>query len=201
MVFSNSKKFILVAHSFGALVMLEIAKLLEHSGMMGHVLLIDGAPIFLKRLALEKIMVKYDEEALQLMLIIGIIQLLFPEENMDIIRVITRCKSWEERIHKLSEFAKDQNVYSEDYIRKMITATYLRVKMAVNQDSDNIIPINSPITLIRPTESVFTDIVDDYDLPKYTTGAFTLKLVEGNHSTILENKKIAEIINSIVTHP
>lgn len=200
MVFSNSKKFTLVAHSFGALVMLEIAKLLEQSGMMGHVLLIDGAPIFLKRLTLEKIMVEYDEEALQLLMIIGLIQLLFPDENVDIIRVITKCNSWEERINKLSEFTKDQNVYSEDYIRKMTTATYFRVKMAVNQDLDNIIPIKSPITLIRPTESFFTDIVDDYDLPKYTTGAFSLKLVEGNHSTILENSKIAEIINSIVAN-
>lgn len=46
----NSKKFAIAAHSFGTLVALELASMLEELGYVGKLILIDGAPNMTKEL-------------------------------------------------------------------------------------------------------------------------------------------------------
>lgn len=196
-VFKNCKEFVLVGYSFGALVTLEIARLLELSGMNGQVVLIDGAPPFLKHLVVDQMPDNFTDEALQLLLIINLIRMIFPDEHIDIIKAITASETWDDRINQLLDFAKDQNMYSKEYIRNMTNATFLRIKMAVNIDLNVIEPITSPITLIRPTEASMIDIVEDYGLSKYTTDAVHLNFIEGNHSSMLDNNKLIKIINDL----
>lgn len=59
----------------------------------------------------------------------------------------------------------------------------------------NVHKIRSPITLIRPTEVAFVDIEEDYELSRYTEASVTLKFIEGNHTSMLDNAKLADIIN------
>lgn len=55
-VFSKDKEnFYLVGYSFGAMVAIEIAKLLEKTGLKGQIVLIDGAPTFLKKLVVDQV--------------------------------------------------------------------------------------------------------------------------------------------------
>lgn len=55
-VFSKDKEnFYLVGYSFGAMVAIEIAKLLEETGLRGQIVLIDGAPTFLKKLVVDQV--------------------------------------------------------------------------------------------------------------------------------------------------
>lgn len=195
----ENQKFYLVGYSFGALVTLEIARRLEKIGKIGHVLLIDGAPRFLKQLTIEQMPGTFTDASLQLLLMVCLARMIFPEENADIIRVISSCETWEDKLLKLLEFSKDQSIYTEEYIRRITNAIFLRMKMAVNVDLDNFQPIKSPITLVRPTEASVVDIIEDYGLSAYTEGGITMKFIEGNHSTMLDNIKLSYIINDIAT--
>lgn len=168
--------------------------------MTGHVLLIDGSPDFLKQfLRTANTHASDSEESLQLLIMIVIIRLVFPDDKDEIISVISACKTWDDKIDKLLEFSKDHNTYSEEYIRKMSLSIYLRTKMVIDLDLNSFSMINSSITLVRPTDAVFSEIVEDYHLTKYTKGKVFLKFAEGNHTSILDNKKIVDYIHNIIT--
>ncbi|GAB0094756.1 Fatty acid synthase [Sergentomyia squamirostris] len=197
-VIKSSEFFYLVGYSFGAFITLEIARLLEESGMCGQVLLIDGAPAFLKRLALGQMTEDYTDETVQCVLVSGIIRTIFPDENPeDLLARISELKNWDERINKLIELGKHQHVYSEEYLRKMADALYMRIRVTLDTDTDNIVPLKCPITLVRPVEVSIVDIDEDYELSKYTTGPVDLKFIEGNHISMLENSKLPQIINDL----
>lgn len=51
----DNENFYLVGYSFGAMVAIETAKLLEESGLKGQIVLIDGAPTFLKKLIVDQV--------------------------------------------------------------------------------------------------------------------------------------------------
>ena len=163
--------------------------------MKGHVVLVDGAPAFLKKLAVDQMTTNFTDESVQIILLAGILRTIFPEENLDVARVIREFPTWDERVNQILELSKDQHLYSQDYLRKMTNALFFRIKMALDFDLDNVIPIKSPITLIRPSEVSVVDIDEDYGLSKYTTGSVSLKFIEGNHITMLENHKLTQIIN------
>lgn len=44
----NQKKFLIVGYSFGTLIAIELARLLEANGFSGQLILIDGAPDLIK---------------------------------------------------------------------------------------------------------------------------------------------------------
>lgn len=193
----SRKKFYLVGYSFGSLITMEIARILENDGMNGTVVLIDGSPTFLKQLAISFLGTNTSDEQIYLLLIVSFVRMIFPEDNEDIIRVITSCDTLDEQIKKLYDFSKDHNVYSESHIRNMMLAVHSRMKMTFNLDIPKIKNIKSSITLIRPTEASILDIDEDYELSKFTDGSVGLKLIEGSHSSMLGNKKLIEIINDL----
>ncbi|XP_053693616.1 fatty acid synthase [Sabethes cyaneus] len=193
-VFKGTEHFFLVGYSFGAFITLELARILEETGKRGQILLIDGAPKFLHKLAIDQMSENWTEESIQIVLIAGILNTIFPEETTDVLPIITECTSFESRIDKLLELAKDQNVYSENYLRMMTKALFNRIKITLLTDISKIEPLESPITLVRPTEVSVVDIEEDYGLSEYTKGNVSLKFLEGNHITMLENPKLTQII-------
>ena len=190
--------FYLVGYSFGALLTIELARMLEKKGMSGKIILIDGAPVFLQKLASGQIQSSFSDDAIQTILVIAILRNQFPEESMEELYArIGHCINFDERINKLAEISKEKKLYSEDYVRIMLTACFNRTKMTLNYDVKNVEPIKSSITLIRPTEVSVVDIEEDYELSRFTEGPVTLKFVEGNHITMLENNKLSQIINEL----
>lgn len=195
-VLKPAEYFYLVGYSFGSYVTLELARTLEELGMKGSVLLIDGSPTFLKKLAFGQMTSNYTDESMQIFLIASIIRLIFPDEQSDdLYQRISAIPTWELKIEKLVELSKEQNLYSEDYVRKMTYGLYNRVKITMEVNTEDVKPIKSPITLVRPTEVSVVDIDEDYELYKWTEGGVNLKFIEGNHITILDNPKLVQIIN------
>ncbi|KAJ6625428.1 Fatty acid synthase [Pseudolycoriella hygida] len=195
-IFSEKEFFYLVGYSFGSFITLELARILEDSGMTGNVVLIDGAPVFLKQLSYGHISSEVTDESIQLMLIIAIIQIIFPTENPEeLSSKIKECPTWEAKLDKLVQFVKSQVEFSEEYIRSITKAVYNRLKIVFEFDTTHVKKIKSPITLIRPTEVAFTEIEEDYELSRFTEMPVTLKFIEGNHSSMLDNIKLADIVN------
>lgn len=198
-VFNKQEFFYLVGYSFGSFITLEIARLLEECGMKGHVLLVDGAPVFLRQLSFATLGTteNISDTAIQTLLIHAICLQIFAENNPDeLFLAVLEQKTWSEQIDRMVEFGVKANLeYSEQYMRSMVHAMFARLKLVFEFDTERINKIQSSITLVRPTEVSVVDIDEDYELSKYTNGTISLKFVEGNHTTMLDNEKLWRIIN------
>lgn len=198
-LFRKKEFFYLVGYSFGSFITLEIARALEEAGMKGHILLVDGAPNFLKQLSYGHIGMtqKISDDAIQMMLILAIINQIFADENPEEITAsLAECQTWSDKIDRLVKCGIRSNIkYSEQYLRQMVQSFYNRLKIVFDFNTENVTKIQSSITLVRPTEVAVVDIDDDYELSKYTEGTINLKFIEGNHATMLDNVQLPEIIN------
>lgn len=198
-VFRKTEFFYLVGYSFGSLVTLEIAHALEEIGMKGHILLIDGSPLWLKQLGYAHIggTQKVSDETVQAMLLIAIVNHVMPDDNSEeIIASLVDFATWPEKIDHLVDYGTKNNLkYSEDYMRRMVYSMYGRLRLIFDFDINAVPKVKSSITLVRPTEVAVVDIEEDYELSKYTEGTVQLKFVEGNHSTMLDNPQLTQIIN------
>lgn len=200
-VFNYTKQefFYLVGYSFGSFITLEIARRLEEAGMKGHVMLIDGAPTFLKQLSFATLGTSdnVSDQAIQTLLIHAICLQIFPDANPDeLFMAVLELKTWSEQLDRLVEFGKKANIeYSEQYMRDIVNAMYARLKLVFAFDTKNVQKIKSSITLVRPTEVSVVDIDEDYELARHTEGTVSLKFVEGNHTTMLDNEKLIQLID------
>lgn len=197
-VFSKDKEnFYLVGYSFGALITLELAKMLEDFGLRGQVVLIDGAPIFLKKLVVDQMPTAHSDEAVQNVLISGIMRTVYPEEKIDVMQIMANNPTWDMRVEKVIEMATDQYLYSTDYLRTMANCLFKRIKMVLDYKSDPSRKLRSPVTLVRPTEISIVDVDEDYGVNKLTSGTTNVRFIEGNHLTMLDNAKLVQIINEL----
>lgn len=198
-VFKKQEFFYLVGYSFGAYITLELARLFEGMGMQGKVLLIDGAPTFLKHLATLTLgpTQEITDIGIQMMMLSVICHRVFPNDYPDeIILTLAELKAWPEKIDRIIEIARSANMeYSEQYMRDMVEAMYVRLKSLFAYEVDKYFKLQSSITLVRPTEVAVVDIDEDYELSKITSGTVNLKFIEGNHQTMLDNEKLIEVIN------
>lgn len=198
-VFKKQEFFYLVGYSFGAYITLELARLFEATGMQGHVLLIDGAPTFLKHLAVSTLGTTQEitDNAIQMMMLSVICHRVFPNDYPDeIILTLAELKTWPEKVNRIIEIARTAKMeYSEQYMRDMVEALFVRLKSLFVYELEKDFKVQSSITLVRPTEVAVVDIDEDYELSKITSGTVNLKFVEGNHQTMLDNEKLTEVIN------
>lgn len=201
--FANQKQFYIIGYSFGSLVAIRLAQLLEKTGAIGRVVLIDGAPVYLKRLesAITKSTSK-DGNIEDVLIMLAFFNLCSGEQTEKFTAQLQECDSWANKMNLLHYYMPDsiKLAYSMPYFNKMIAAMSNRLKAVtkLNIDgdaADKIIKLQSPITLIRPTQASFTDIPDDYDLSKLTTRPIDLRYVQGNHLTMLDNLEVTQIIN------
>jgi fatty acid synthase len=170
---------------------------MEKAGMQGKIVLVDGAPGFLKKLAIEQMAGDMSDNAVQIVLLVGILRTIFPNENVDISVLVKEYTTWEARLDWIVELSKEQNIYSEAHVRRMTNACFNRIKALLDSELDTENRLKAPITLIRPTEVSVADIEEDYGLSKYTNSSIQLKFIEGNHITMLDNPKLSQIINEL----
>ncbi|XP_055593806.1 fatty acid synthase-like [Uranotaenia lowii] len=187
--------YTIVAYSFGSIIAMEISKRLYAKGMYGRLLLLDGAPKFLQMMAQKSLSGNTTDENIQNVLMVNMINVVFPTLTMEQITPILRGTSFEDRLRKLTELFKQQSKYSSEYIAKMTEALFKRVKLATLMDVTDFKGLNVPITLVRPSEKSVTDIEDDYGLSECTVDEVFLRFIEGSHMTMLENELLVHFIN------
>lgn len=194
-LFDSTDNFYLIGYSFGAIVTLELAYLLEAAGKTGRIFLIDGAPKYLKQIAIQQTGSTMSLESIQSLVLYLTVTMVFTTNQVDILKTVHKESTWDEKIEKLIELGRGHHTYSEDYGRVMINALVSRTDIAIHNDVENIKKLKSDICLVRPTEMSLHDIEEDYGLTEYTDGEFTLKFLEGSHSSILDNTDLPMMIN------
>lgn len=191
--------FYLIGYSFGSLITLKLAKILENKGFKGQILLIDGAPLFVKRLAAEQLSIESTDEFIQTILLSTIVPTVFPQDNGEFTKSVLSSTTWESRINKLIELSKNQKLYSDNYIREMSNALFNRIRIIISLDLNSFEQLNNtPISFVRPSQASVVDIDEDYGLSKYSTEKIIVKYVEGNHMSMLENSKLTDLINELI---
>lgn len=199
--FATQKNFYIVGYSFGSMVAIQIAQMLEKQGQTGRLLLIDGSPAYLKRLAtgISKSTSK-DDNVEDLLIMTLFCNLCHAELTDEFSIKLKECNSWITKMDVLHDFLSDEikSSYTKIYLHNMIAAMLNRLKAvwSVNVESEAIDhKLKSPITLIRPTHASFADIADDYELAKYSVEPIKVRYVNGNHLTMLDNVELTNIIN------
>ncbi|XP_049277914.1 fatty acid synthase-like [Anopheles funestus] len=191
-VFAKAEQFLVIGHSFGSLLALEIVKRLEARSLCGKLMLIDGSPLYLQRLASHHLS-GFDDEHLQTTVLTLVLSFVLPTATQDIIKPVMDKSTYVERVDKLMEVAKASNPFSEDYARKMLRVLFYRLKAAMNMSTEAKEKIAAPLVLVRSAK--IGDVEEDYGLSEFTIASLIVKIIDGTHQTMLANPELVEIIN------
>lgn len=178
---------------------IEVVRILEASGLRGHLVCIDGAPAFLKNLLLKVIAVdRFSLKKLQTRIIDNIATACLPNVNLDTFHAtLNQLEEWKSKMQALIDFLAVHNYsVNEKYLVEAVTGFYIRSKSAFFYTNSE--KIKSDITLVRAKEGAISDIDEMYEMPSHTEGSVSLKYVEGNHQTLLETLSLADIIEPIL---
>jgi fatty acid synthase len=173
---------------------MKLAKVLEKHGKVGKIVLIDGAPKLLKKLAVEQLPENWTDDTVRNIILTLIIISCIPNDNGAIIREILAIPDFEARIKKAST---RQTMYSEEYGLKICNAFVNRMILTANVDLNTFEQVNAKLSLIRPSEPSIAEIEEDYDLGQYTTKPVAVKYLDGNHATLLDNPNLPAELNNM----
>lgn len=168
--------------------------------MTGHIISIDGAPIFLKKF-MQTVAKTEDltEKILQLNVACAVLHAVFPDENDEERQEkMSKYDSWSDKLDALFQLAEAAGiVINETFLRNFANGLYWRTIAAQQYSSETQPKIRSPITLIRAKTEAVSDIDEMYGLADCTEAAVTVQFIDGNHQTLLENSKLVQIINDL----
>lgn len=203
-LFKDKKKFILIGHSFGAILGIKLAEILEQNGLTGEVICVDGSVALFKQYLkahvprLETSDASMDER-IQNFILIQLVYEILPSLELDQIqKVLTDQKTFEDRADAFIEMIPKRE-YSKMYLKNFGYGLYNRMRMILNENDKCEMDerIRSNITLIRPKIHLVPDIENDYNLEQYTDGRVTVNFVEGNHLSMMDNSELYFIVNNI----
>ncbi|XP_073848315.1 fatty acid synthase 3 [Musca autumnalis] len=195
-VLKVNEPFYIVAYSFGSYVALKLTALLEKSGFRGKLMLIDGAPHFLTKLTRLQIGEDISDLELYDYLFSMIISQISPDNLKESIGVeFHQLPTLEQKMDKFLQYVEQQDLYSKEYSKTIVHAMFRRIRMCGSFDLDSIEKLNTPITLIRPAEVSLQDIDENYCLDTITNDKVVVKVIEGNHTTMLDNPLLPQYIN------
>ncbi|VVC31224.1 Thioesterase,Alpha/Beta hydrolase fold [Cinara cedri] len=192
------QEYFILGYSFGGLIALEVVKLLEKNNRKGKLWLIDSAPQFLR--VTTELSVSGEnplDDEIQIQLLKRFFDLVWPQNKDKLLMEFGNINSWDERLNYFVEKVPDDVNYSKSYQKQLFNSAYIKLKAIINYDETPTVILKTPTLLIRPTEQVLP-ITEDYGLSKYFESSVMVHFVEGNHYTILENKKIGELIGQSI---
>lgn len=171
--------------------------MLEDLGKAGRVILIDGAPVLLKRLFLERLPPDVDvEEVTQAMVLQTGFKFAFPNDSGDRMMTVLTEKGWDAKLKKIDELYSDFVLYSKEYSFKMCTSLFHRLMVLNDLNIDELPQLETPIDLIKPSIKSIQTIDDDYGLKVHSKNEIEIRTIEGDHMSILDNKDLSNILNN-----
>lgn len=206
----NQKRYFIAAHSYGTITALKLASALEKRGKLGQVVIIDGSPRYLVKLLQGIRRSTSQTDNLENDLIMICFAHFCNSDKIDeFIKRLANCDKLSAKEELFTDFvsAEFKTTYSAKYLVNLIVAVLNRLKALAKfnvllDNTDELTAVldtklKSPITLIRPTQTVISDISEDYDLHKYTECEINVKYVDGNHLTVIDNVELSNILNGL----
>lgn len=201
-LFKDKKRFVLIGHSFGAVLAIRLAKLLEQKGLTGEAVCVDGAVALFKQ-GMQTHMPQLEtlDESIQQFVLLQLAFEILPSLVLNEFEIIIASeKTFEDRADALINVIP-KSKHSKGFLKNFGYGLTNRLKMILNEDDKCGINerIRSNITLIRPKVHLAPDVGNDYNLEQYTDGQVVVSFVEGNHLSIMDNSELFSIVNNICT--
>lgn len=199
-LFSENEKFLVIGYSFGSLIALKIANILESLDKTGNLVMIDGSPQFVKKLA-ENLLsdVMQDDEKIRERISIMSIKALEPTMSENAIKEILSLGTFKEQFEKFKDISKTNFNYSQNYIQEFNEGMFNRSKIALEVNENSLPSLHrTPISLLKSTESSLVNISDDYELKKFSSQNINVHEIVGNHQSMLGNLELVEVLNKII---
>ncbi|KAJ8668380.1 hypothetical protein QAD02_010043 [Eretmocerus hayati] len=193
------KEFLLVGYAFGALVAIELARLLELAGLHGKLLLIDGAPKYLKRSILMDAQ-SFTVEDLENYILVHLINILSPESNSQFVEVLKGRNEWNDKLQAFLYYSSGSKLnLSNESQKYMVRALIARCKAVLDYDKSSSPRVKVPITLIKPTITSIQFPEEDYGLSEITEGPIRILYADGDHASMLKDKTVTNAINEMTS--
>ncbi|GAB1860823.1 Fatty acid synthase [Camponotus japonicus] len=191
----DGRDFVIVGYSFGSVVAIDLVRRLEAINFKGRLVLIDGAPEQV-RLMCEHYIPSSNDVELQINILIFILEIYEAGSSEKVLMILKECKTWKERFDIFAKhFLAINTLLSPVNLKTLCTTVYKHLVAIRQYDPSTLSPIKSPIMLLKATLSPVYKIEEDYGLHKITRNKVEIYYIEGDHFTILRNKKVAAAIN------
>ncbi|XP_012058645.1 PREDICTED: fatty acid synthase-like, partial [Atta cephalotes] len=193
---TEGTNFVMVGYSFGSLIAIEVTRILEAMNFKGRLILIDGAPE-LARTMFKPFELEFDDANFQIDILINILEIYSAGSSQKILMELKKCESWNERFNIFAkQFSTIYPYLSFANLKTLCTTIYKHLSLLRQYDPYTLPPIKSPIILLKCTHSSnMIAIEEDFCLHKVTQNVVKVHYIEGDHVTILKNKKVAAAIN------
>ncbi|XP_023289558.1 fatty acid synthase [Orussus abietinus] len=191
----DRRSFVIAGYSFGTLIAIELARMLEAEGLNGRLILIDGSPELMKAI-ISQHLTSTNEGDFQNTVLLGVMDMVAPAFNAQLAVELEKCATMTQRIEAYMNLIPDGVLqFSKEDQMHFLTAIYSRLSAVIEYDCAPLPPIRSPITLIKPVRISAKTLSDDYGLQKVTRDKVEIYTVDGNHITILDDPRVAVAIN------
>ncbi|XP_024893544.1 fatty acid synthase-like, partial [Temnothorax curvispinosus] len=191
----DQRKFLIVGYSYGSLIAIELARLLEAKDFSGRLILIDGAPDQVKILVNQYFYCASLEE-LQNTVLLGLLGTYATINKKAIALELNKCNTVDEKLKVFhAYFPKDINVLTIEHQKLIYFTIYNHIVAVQDYDISSLPRLKSSITLLKPTFPIASFTEEDYGLHKVTEGKVQIHYVEGNHITMMDNDEIISVIN------
>ncbi|XP_039312737.1 fatty acid synthase [Solenopsis invicta] len=191
----NQREFLIVGYSFGSLIAIELARLLEAKNFSGRLILIDGAPDQLK-FWMDQYLFSTSQQKLQNIILISLMDIYNTVDKETFSLELDKCDTWEEKLEVFhSYFPEKLNILTTKNQKFTCSTIYDHIIAVQNYNVTSLPRLKSSITLLKPTLAIIRFAEEDYGLHKITEGKVQIQYVEGTHITIMDNDKITLVIN------
>lgn len=196
-LFRDASNFILIGHLFGALLALKISKILEDNGKLGQIIQLDGSPQFCSRYARRMLNFVNIKDFLS-MLLFEHYQTQIDAKSTEIL--LEKSDDWESRTKNLMSLFNYNIPVAWKYILKDLPSEFTnRLNISLNTKESEFCPLKTTkISLIKPTNSSFNGIHRDYGLTQFSSTSVMIKLVDGDHETMLKNPELPSMIRDLI---
>ena len=195
-VYEKSDSFYIVGYSFGSLLSLKLASILESKGKKGKLLLIDGSPQFLKKLLTEQVGSKNFDEIIEVIVLNAVTDLVIPNKGHEVLDCIHSRLNLNDKVDRLLKMSENFKIYSPEYMKKMVNVLINNARLLFNLDVNDFKPLtNTQVHLVRPQDSVLKDVDRDYGLGDISNQKLEITFVQGNHMTMLESLELKKILH------
>lgn len=197
-MFSQNEEFLIIGYSFGSLLTLEFATILEKTGRKGSIIVADGSPQFVHKLTNFSFNGKTLGE-IKAVFITYSIRLFFMDNFKEVEKKVFSFSSWDDQLKCVGKHIAEMSKLSQEYATDMLEAVLRRIKISLHVDNYPFtILTKTPISLIKSSQSSLTNIEDDYGLGQFSTNTMKTIVCEGDHASILLSREFIQIIEDII---
>lgn len=171
---------------------MEIAHRLEQRGLIGKVFLIDSGIQLLHSVAVNMVP-PGTPNADEIVKVILLRQVCINALGRTLSPEIENAPTWDEKVNMVAGYGSAN--FSASFVRLTVDVMVNTMSIASKLDPTSLNKIKSDIVLVRPVEPIVRDVDEDYQMSQYTTGSFTMHILEGDHTTVMHNAQLLDLIN------